>query len=152
MTIDENILQRAAEAAIELLIEKYDNLRMRASGKWADGLSYQIDGNTVTILGYDYTEYLAKGRPPGTLPPVTKIYQWMQVKPGFTGPKDMSRAFAIAHNIKKKGTSWYQKGGSDLVEVLEDPEVTSLFYKIVEEGLLVSINEQLVRTVLELEE
>src|SRR5699024_3290587 len=111
ITIDEAVLSLAAQKAIETLIDKYDSLDMRATGQWANELSYRIDGNKVTIRGMAYTEQLVQGRGPSDrMPPVGDIYRWMLAKRSFTGEKTMGRAWAIAKKIQKEGTSYYPDG------------------------------------------
>ena len=146
MIVPDKILEKAAEKIIEILIDKYDKLGMRASGKWAESLEGRTRPNSVYVYGEKYTEQLTKGRGPSErIPPVNKIYQWMQDKKNFRGEKTLSRAYAIAHTIRKEGTSWYQAGGSDLMEILEDEDVLDEFYKIIGEEIKIEISKILVR-------
>lgn len=144
MIIPDEIIGRACNAAIEVLIDKYDSLGMRASGQWADELVYEISQHKAVIKGMDYTRYLTNGRPPGSLPPVDAIFQWMQDKQSFQGEKTMSRAWAIAKTIEQQGTSWYRAGGSDLLEVINEPRVQEEFARIVGEYIVVFVSEDLV--------
>lgn len=146
MVIPDDVIARACNAAIDVLIDKYDSLGMRASGKWADELVYEISQHTAVIKGMDYTQYLTNGRPPSDrMPPVDAIYQWMQDKATFQGEKTMGRAWAIAKTIQREGTSWYKAGGSDLLEVIEEPRVQQEFNRIVGEYIVAFISEDLVR-------
>lgn len=147
ITIDEAVLSLAAQKAIETLIDKYDSLDMRATGQWANELSYRIDGNKVTIRGMAYTQQLVQGRGPSDrMPPVGDIYRWMLAKRSFTGEKTMSRAWAIAKKIQKEGTSYYPDG-TDLLEVLEDPKFVDEFNKIVGDFLRITIADELTRDI-----
>lgn len=147
--IDQAVLEMAAKKAIEVLIDKYDSLGMRASGEWANQLEYVIEGNNkVVIRGMDYTEQLVQGRGPSSqMPPVDAIYQWMLNKSSFTGEKTRSMAWAISKKIQKEGTKYYQDGGTDLLEVLDDPALVDEFYKIIGDFLRITIAEQLTRDI-----
>lgn len=138
-------IQKGAGEIINLLIDNYDRLGMRASGQWADSLEYEITSNSVIIKGLDYTQYLTQGRPPGGNPPVRAIYDWMQNKPGFTGEKTLGTAIAISRAIGKKGTSWYMEGGSNLVDILADPEVMRTFFGGIADVLRVQISQSILR-------
>lgn len=147
----EQALIEGANAVIDFLIEKYDALGMRASGEWADSLEYEITDRGVIIKGMDYTVYLTQGRPPGGNPPASVIYQWMHDKKTFSGEKTWQRAYAISQSIGKKGTSWYQKGGSDLVEVLLDPEIRRLFFGKIQEVITVQVADNMLSTIQEVD-
>lgn len=150
IAIPESVLVRALHRAIQVLIARYDELKMRASGNWAEQLEYEIQQNKGIIKGEFYTEFLTKGRPPSQkMPPVSAIFQWMLDKPGFSGPKTLGRAFAIAKKIQKEGTSWYPQG-SDLIEILDDPKVTDEYYDEVSKYLVVEISDILRRQILTL--
>lgn len=150
--IPESVILAALNKAIEILIARYDQLDMRASGRWAEELEALVEGNTGIIRGEDYTEYLTKGRKPGGVPPVQVIYQWMLDKKTFRGEKSLSRAFAISQSIAQKGTSWYQIGGSDLLEILQDNEALQAYYDVLGDYLRVNISDELIRDFKELEQ
>ncbi len=57
------------------------------------------------------------------MPPIEPIITWAHIKLGLGYPEARSAAFGIAKKMEKEGTSWYRKGGSDLLEVLYSPEV-----------------------------
>ena len=42
---------------------------------------------------------------------------------GMGSKEALSMAYALSKKIEKEGTSWYQKGGSTLIEVLQEPKV-----------------------------
>ena len=112
----ENILQDVIRL---YLIPKHEALGQKATGNWINKL--EVQGNV--IRGEKYTEQLVYGRSPGKRPPITPIENWVNAKFGISGQQATSFAFAIANKIAKEGTSWHQKGGSDLLEVLETNEV-----------------------------
>lgn len=107
----------------KILFPKFKELGMDASGNWLN--TTRADKNT--IIGPAYTEQLAKGRAPGKRPPIDPIEKWVEQKLGLSGKQANSAAWAIATSMAKKGTTWHQKGGSDLLEVLESKEVYDLF-------------------------
>lgn len=60
-----------------------------------------------------YAEVIEMGRRPGTMPPVEEIYEWVRLKPGFSGLSDKqkwSAAFAIAKAIQKRGFKDHPEG------------------------------------------
>lgn len=106
----------------EDLIKKYDDLGMRASGDWANALSYVVEVTEKEIkaifTGLDYTEYLTKGRSNGGFPPVQVIRQWIDDK-GITPYDNISKdslAFLIARKIAREGTEYFKQGGTDLLD------------------------------------
>lgn len=116
MEIPIEVIERVVNEVIELfLIPKFLDLGMRATSEWEANIHAR--GNE--IWGRDYTEQLVNGREPGRMPPVEAIQQWAIAK---FGNGDINVAWAIATKIAQEGTTWYPEG-SDLLEVLETPEV-----------------------------
>ena len=105
------------------LIPRFHELDMNASGEWLQSLEVQATPEGGKIRGRHYSEQLAKGREPGRMPPVAALEKWVQAKFGMSGSQATGMAWAVAKKIQKSGTSWYQKGGSDLIELLEEPQV-----------------------------
>jgi hypothetical protein len=101
------------------LIPKHKALGMETTGEWINSL--ETKGNV--IRGRKYTEQLVYGRKPGNAPPITPLENWVKAKFGISGREATSFAFAISKKIAKEGTTWHQRGGSDLLEVLETTEV-----------------------------
>ena len=101
------------------LIPKHKELGMEATGEWIKSL--ESKGNV--IRGRKYTEQLVHGRNAGKAPPIAPIEKWVNAKFGISGKQATSFAFAISKKIAKEGTTWHQRGGSDLLEVLETQEV-----------------------------
>lgn len=139
--VPREVLLKATNLAIEYLIKRYDELGMRASGNWAQQLEAEVRDTTAVIMGTPYTVQLVNGREPGRMPPVDAIYQWMLDKRTFTGEKSMSRAWAIAKTIQKEGTSWYKRGGSSLLEILDEPEIQNIFIEEFRIYLVTTIRE-----------
>jgi hypothetical protein len=125
MLTDAQIENVVSVVVQKVLFPKFDQLGMNASGNWKE--TTRAEGNT--IIGPAYTEQLAKGRAPGARPPISPIEKWVEAKLGLSGKQATSVAWAISINIAKKGTTWHQKGGTDILEVLESKEVYDLFVK-----------------------
>lgn len=111
------------------LIPKHMELDMKATGEWIQSLEVQATPTGGKIRGRDYSEQLAKGQPPGKRPPIPALEKWVQAKMGRSGDEARQIAWAVAKKIERDGTTWYQQGGSDLLEVLETPEVIDFVQK-----------------------
>lgn len=129
------------EVVKRFLIPKHKQLGMETTGRWINSL--EVKGNV--IRGEKYTEQLVYGRNAGTLPPVNAIERWVNAKFGYGGPEARSTAWAIAKSIEKKGTTWKRKGGSDLLEVLETPEVINFINQELKNHLTTEVKLQLQR-------
>jgi hypothetical protein len=126
MTIPDAKFEEILTEVIRLyLIPKHKALGMETTGEWINSL--ETKGNV--IRGRKYTEQLVYGRKPGNAPPITPLENWVKAKFGITGKEATSFAFAISKKIAKEGTTWHQRGGSDLLEVLETAEVLNYINK-----------------------
>lgn len=132
------ILALEFEQIKQELIKRHDELGMRASGKWAESLEVEIQSSppkiSAKITGLNYTEQLQFGRRPGRRPPIEAIKQWILDKPITFIEAEISLtslAFAIATNIAKRGTRYYQQGGTDLVDsVISEQKTNSILNSI----------------------
>ena len=115
----EAILQKVID---NFLIPRFNELGMNASGEWLASLEIEVGNDEGKIRGRDYSEQLAKGRRPGKFPPIRQIERWVNAKLGYSGTEATSIAWAISKKIAKEGTTWYRKGGTDLIEVLSEPK------------------------------
>lgn len=122
------------------LIPRYKSLGMEASGNWARQLEVRTRPNEGIIIGERYTEQLVYGRRPGTMPPVLAIQRWLQQKGLNLNP------WAVAKTIQNSGTSWYRKGGSDLLEVFEEKQTIDFINTQISNLLRVNVQLELVRT------
>lgn len=123
------ILEREFEAISKDLVERYDALGMRSSGKWANSLEIEVSGNekrlNAKITGLNYTEQLGFGRKPGKFPPIDAIKQWILDKPITFIESEISissLAYLIARKIASEGTNYYQQGGTDLIQSVITPK------------------------------
>jgi hypothetical protein len=128
------------------LIPKHKDLGMEATGEWINSL--ESKGNV--IRGRKYTEQLVYGRKAGKAPPIAPLENWVNAKFGITGKQATSFAFAISKKIAKEGTSWKQKGGSDLLEVLETREVLDFINSKLARYFQTEISLQIIRNLQEL--
>lgn len=133
------------EVVNRFLIPKFRELGMNATGEWLDSLEVTTGDNSGTIRGREYSQQLALGRKPGKKPPIAPIEKWVNAKFGITGAQARSMAFAIATKIAREGTTWHQKGGSDLIEVLESNEVREYIEGEMRAILQVELSERLIR-------
>jgi len=148
MWIERKEIERVLQEVVDkFLIPRFHELKMNASGEWLENLEVEAtDDDKGYIKGRHYTEYLAKGRPPSDkLPPISALEKWVNVKLGISGEEATSIAFAIAHKIRREGTKWHQQGGTDLVEILESPEVITYIQNELGSILKVKISERLIR-------
>ncbi len=116
----ESVVQQIVD---EVFVPRFNELGMNATGQWLK----TVDAKDNTIIGQDYTQYLADGRGAGKPPPIDPLEKWVEAKMGIHGKQATSIAFAISKTIAKEGTSWHQKGGTDLLKILESPEVLKMF-------------------------
>lgn len=119
---------------------KFISLGMRATGAWLNALEPRAVNGNGEIWGMDYTYWLVNGRKGGTAPPVSALLPWVTAKFGLSGNEARSVAFAVAAKIKREGTNYYPQG-TDLLEVLNSPEVLNYIYSQFEEGITVEINK-----------
>ena len=88
------------------LIANYDKLGLRASGKFAEGLHYEVKGNKLTMYGPKHSIFMENGRGPGGFPPLKAIEEWIEVKKGLPAifvENKKQFAFIIARKIAKEG-------------------------------------------------
>lgn len=138
------------EVVNRFLIPKFSELGMNATGEWLQNLEVHAGEDSGTIRGRQYSEWLAKGAGPH-IAPVKPLQRWAMAKFGVDDQKGLSIAFAVREKIKKLGTSWYEQGGSDLIEVLESPEVRDFINSELSAILRVMLAEQLIRNASEFE-
>lgn len=122
--LDKNeILETMQWVVDDILIPHFMQLGLDATGEWRESLNVRADDQVGVINGRKYTEQLVYGRMPGAMPPIAPLEKWAQVKLGLSESQARSAAFAIAKKIAKEGTNIYKDGGTDLLEILETPEV-----------------------------
>lgn len=120
------ILKEEFELIKKELIKRYDELGMRASGKFASGLEVNQNGLNATLLGYKYSEQLEFGRRSGKMPPSDAIKQWIIDKglaSRIQGKISISSlAYLIARKIAREGWDRKEFGGVELISQVVTPE------------------------------
>lgn len=140
MSSTAQILSTEFEALKNELINKYDELGMRASGQWAESLTVELGENGAEILQESYGDHLEFGRKPGKQPPSEAIEQWLIVK-GIAARLEKeisvsSLAYLIARKIGREGWSRKEHGGTQLISSVVTPErIQSIIDKIGESQL-----------------
>lgn len=143
------ILTIEFEAIKNDLIQKHNDLKMKASGNWQNSLVVNIldlkDGIVLArVYGPMYTEQLVNGRLPGKFPPIEVIRNWI-IDKGIAGvmekTKISSLAFLIARKISIEGTKYFKEGGTDLVSSVFTPaRIQSIIDKIREININYIVN------------
>ncbi len=89
------------------LVANYDKLGLRASGKFEEGLEYEVKGDKLTMHGAGHSIFMEYGRGPGGFPPLKAIEEWIETKKGLPAifvEKKKQFAFLIARKIAREGT------------------------------------------------
>jgi len=137
MSREEEIYAKYLEILRVKLVAKYDEMGLRASGKYADELEGETAPNKLIMWGANHIEFMEKGRSPGRFPPINVIEDWIEVKKGLPAifrEKKKQFAFLIARKIAREGIqvpNTYNKGkviesvvedflGNDISQMLEE--------------------------------
>lgn len=144
MSIEEKIAKEM-ERLISELIDSHNRLGMKATGDWIESLEYEVDGTTSKITGNKYTEQLVQGREPGRRPPIDPLQRWAQAKFGVGEKEARGIAFAVSKKIAESGTTWYEKGGSDLLEAVFTDENLEKVRDGVAEVVTLTVSNDLIR-------
>lgn len=106
-------LKEVLERYGQLLVTKYQTYVPEASGKLANSVKYELRyGDTSYEVGLwleDYWKYVEHGRKAGKFPPLSKIEEWIRVKPviprPYNGklPTEKQLAFLIGRKIATEG-------------------------------------------------
>lgn len=137
MVTNKQIIDKWTAEVIEDLIKSYDNLGLRASGKFARGLSSKTSSNRVLIFSEPHAIFMENGRKPtsgggdGRLKGI--IRKWIDDK--GINPRDISKdslAFLITRKIHREGINvpnQYNKG-KVITSVLNDQRINDLIEQI----------------------
>jgi len=137
---DEAIIETIQGVIDNYLKPKFIELGMNATGQWLESLEARAVNGNGEIWGMDYSYWLANGRKPGKMPPVSALIPWVNAKFGIGGKEALSVAFAVATKIKNEGTSYYPDG-TDLLEVLHSSEVNDYVSKKLGTFISIEINK-----------
>lgn len=99
----------------ELLMQKQISKGLKTSGKSAELLRTEAEGNTSKLIdGTGSFEFQEFGRAPGSPPPFQALYDWLEFqKYGIHYENDDQRkgiAYALQKKIAEKGTHTYITG------------------------------------------
>lgn len=132
MIVPSHIVEQTITDVVNLfLIPRFMDLGMNATGNWRNSLEVKMVSDGAEIYAPKYTEQLVWGRRPNQDQSPEAIRRWAYGMANFNEEfKAWLRArglenygIQIAYKIAEQGTSWYRKGGSDLLEVLQSDEV-----------------------------
>lgn len=110
-----DIIREWGEENRILLINKYTELGLKASGRWAESLEDSVEtsskGATAKMEGEDYTKYIAYGRGPNADQSPEALKSWVGYA-GATFLKDWVQdkgldisPYAVAYKIAREGWS-----------------------------------------------
>lgn len=88
------------------LIKKYEELGLRASGSYEEELEAVVNGNKLTMLGANHSQFMENGRGQGSAPPSKIIEEWIENKRGLPSEfleNKKQFAFIIARKIALEG-------------------------------------------------
>lgn len=154
MTVPAHIIDEVITEVVNIfLIPKFMELGMNATGNWRESVEVKVQGNSGEIYAPKYTEQLVWGRRPNQDQSPEAIRRWAYGMANFNDEfKAWLRArgledygIQIAYRIAENGTSWYQKGGSDLLEVLQTQEVADYISNRIGSYVFKSVELDLIR-------
>ena len=126
MSEQSDILQKELEKLSADLTERYEQLGMRASGKFDREKTVTVSetntGVKGKIEGALHTTQLQFGRRPGKFPPLAAIEQWIRDKGIVPDIPIRSLAYLIARKIAKEGWKREGYGGVELISSVVTPE------------------------------
>lgn len=141
-----NIIQQVVD---QFLIPKFNVLGMNATGRWLQSLEVGARDSVGVIRGESYTEFLTKGRRPNENQDPKAKAKWAfgmannnpQFKAWLQARGLVEYGVQIAYKIADKGTTWHEKGGTDLIEMLNERQVIDF----INNKITIIINERLER-------
>lgn len=121
------------------LIQKYDELGLRASGKYEEALETEItgNGNTLIMWGANHAYYMEHGRGTGKFPPRKAIEDWIERKQGIPQEwKDKKKqwAYVIARKIATEGiTVPNEHNKGEVIQSVVDDFLANDLYEMLDE-------------------
>lgn len=122
---------------------------MMGAAQWIADVHSTAGINEGKIIGPAYTTQLVKGREPGTLPPIAPLIKWVEIKFNKQGDEAKGIAWAIAKKIEKSGTTYYEQGGTNLLEVLDEPRTLQFIQDELGGIARIKVAEELTRNAIE---
>ena len=142
----EEIKKVMDEVVEKFLIPRFNELGMNATGDWLKAVGGEAEPGKGLIMGLDYTEQLVKGQEPTTVP-LPDLKRWAKAKFKLSDNVAASVAVRVQRKIKEEGTTWYEKGGSNLLEVLEEQDTINFVNMKLRQYATPRIQEQLIRQI-----
>lgn len=106
---------KLVEEARKKIIDNYDNMGLRASGRFERELVVESSGGHVRLLAPSYSWHMENGRSAGKAPPREVILQWIKDKRlVFDKLSDNQAAYLICRKIAREGINVpnpYNPGG-----------------------------------------
>lgn len=100
-------LEDIAQNLIKALQNEFEDQGHNNTGAGMQSLRAEVsvegDVFRITILGFDYLQYVNFGRYPGKMPPVQVILEWVNSRGIASGKEAESMAWAIAKAIEREG-------------------------------------------------
>lgn len=136
----EQIYRKYLEKLRLKLIDKYNELGLRASGEFENALEPIVTNSSMILYGANHTQFMEKGR--GTGPVNYKklapfMERWIEVKTGLPSvfyEKKKQMSFAIAYKIAEEGIqvpNKYNKG--KLIEDVVNDFLANDIYEMLQE-------------------
>ena len=100
-----NPLTDAGAELVRQIKEEFEIKGLNDTGAASDSISFEVDGDVITILGLERTLFLQYGRRAGVEPPFSAIRDWVERKLNTPEEERDSVAWAIVKKIGKEGTS-----------------------------------------------
>lgn len=108
-------LIKIVEEAQRKIIENYNSMGLRASGRFERELNVISEPNRVRLVAPAYSWFMENGRSAGKAPPREVILQWIRDKQlVFDGISDYQASYLICRKIAREGISVpnpYNSGG-----------------------------------------
>lgn len=103
---DEELYNEYLERLRLKIIAKYNELGLRASGRFEQELETEVKGNKMILWGAFHSIFMEKGRGSGGFPPRQAIEEWIENKKGLPmvfKEKKTQFAYIIARKIAERG-------------------------------------------------
>ena len=140
-------LKEVLERYGQLLVTKYQTYVPEASGKLVQSVKYELKYNEtsyeVGLWMEDYWKYVEYGRKAGKFPPLSKIEEWIRVKPVIPRPYDgklpteKQLAYLIGRKIANEGIE-----GKNVLKRTED-EVKDEMLMSIKQAIMEDIQEDI---------
>lgn len=137
--MEELIYFKYLERLKQKLIAKYDELGLRASGKYERELRSVVVGNKLTMYGSFHSQFMEHGRETGKFPPRQVISDWIDTKQGLPAifrEKKNQFIYLISRKIAEQGIQVPNEfnRGAVISSVVDDFLANDIFEMVQELG------------------